>query len=294
MIKHQTRKWYSEAFLVPALLFYLVFFILPNTLSLIFGFTDWTIFDIETIRFNGWENFRLMLDEPIFFSSIGNTFYFTFVSVFLSNVVGFLIALVLNAKLKLRSFYRSVFFIPTTLSMLVIAPVFSALYHPQNGPINKTLRELGLGFLAKEWLENGHYAMNAIIVMSTWAGIGLTIILYLSGLQTVPKDYDEAAEIDGCTYLGRIRHVVLPLIMPSITVNLVLSLVGGLKVFGQVYALTNGGPNGATEVFGTLIFKNFGAGLLGYSSAVGLVFTLVVCLFTFMLIYLMRRMEVEF
>lgn len=288
------RTFYSEAFLLPALIFYFVFFILPNLLSLVFGFTDWTVFDMKTIRFNGLDNFKQMLDEPIFLPSIVHTFYFTFASVILSNAVGFLLALVLNSKLKFRSFYRSVFFVPTTLSMLVVAPVFNALYNPQNGPINVALRKLGLGFMAKEWLVDSHYAMNAIVVMSVWAGIGLTIILYLSGLQTVPDEYNEAAKIDGCGYWQRVKNVALPLIMPTITINMVLSLVGGLKVFAQVYALTNGGPDHATEVFGTLIFKNFGAGLLGYSSAVGLVFTLVVCAFTFILIYAMRRMEVEF
>ena len=293
MKKYSPSKFYTRSFLLPALIFYIVFFIFPSLLSLILGFTDWSTYRITEVHFNGLDNFKMMLDEPIFATSIVNTFYFTFASVILTNVLGILIALVLNMKLRLQSLYRSVFFIPTTLSILVIAPIFSALYHPQFGPINQALRAIGLGFLAQEWLVDAKYAMNSIVVMAVWSSIGVTILLYLAGLQTVPKDYYEAADIDGCGFWQKLRHISLPLIMPSITVNIVLSFVGGLKVFGHVYALTNGGPNDATQVFGTLIFKNFGAGLLGYSSAVGLVFTVIVCLFTFILIATMRRLEIE-
>lgn len=288
------KKFYSRVFLLPALSVYFVFFILPNILSLVFGFTSWTTYNITEIKFNGLDNFRQMLKEPVFTASVIHTFYFAFAKVILTNLIGFFLALILDMKLKLQKFYRSVFFIPTTLSIIVIAPIFSALYNPQNGLINVFLRDVGLGFMAKEWLENPKSAMNCVIVMSLWANIGLTILLYLSGLQSVPKEYYEAGEIDGCSYFQKLRYVSIPLIMSSITVNFVLSLISGLKVFGQVYALTNGGPSDATQVFGTFIFKNFGAGLLGYSSAVGLVFTIIVCILTFILVGILRKLEVEF
>ncbi len=288
------KSFYSLTFLLPAMAVYLVFFIGPNLLSLGLGFTDWSVYSMTDFGFNGLDNFRQMFAESIFKKSIANTFYFAIVTVILSNLIGFLLAVIMNAKLKLEAFYRSAFFIPTTLSFLVVGPVFNALYHPESGPINVFLRGIGLGSLAKGWLVDPDYAMNSVIVMSVWAGIGVTILLYISGLQSVPPEYYEAAEIDGCTARQKLVHVSIPLIIPSITVNLVLSLIGGLKVFGQVFVLTNGGPNDATQVFGTLIFKTFGEGLLGYSSAVGLVFTVIVCLMSFVLVYALRKLEAEY
>ncbi|MFC3800517.1 carbohydrate ABC transporter permease [Cohnella sp. GCM10012308] len=288
------KSFYSLTFLLPGMAIYLVFFIGPNLLSLGLGFTDWSVYSMTEFGFNGLDNFKQMLSESIFKKSIVNTFYFAFATVILSNVIGFLLAVIMNAKLKLESFYRSAFFIPTTLSFLVVGPVFNALYNPESGPINTFLRAVGLGSLAKGWLVDPAYAMNSVIVMSVWSGIGVTILLYISGLQSVPPEYYEAAEIDGCTAWQKLRHVSIPLIVPSITVNIVLSLIGGLKVFGQVFVLTNGGPNDATQVFGTLIFKTFGDGLLGYSSAVGLVFTVIVCLMSFVLVYALRKLEAEY
>lgn len=285
---------YTKAFLIPALLVYGIFFILPNVIGLALGFTNWSTHDITNIKFTGLDNFSQLLNEPIFLKSVGNTFYYTIVTVIVSNVLAFLLAIVMVSKLKLRNFYRSVFFIPTTLSILVVAPVFKALYNPQKGLINSALRAVGLNSWTKEWLVDPKYAMNSVIVMSIWASIGLTIMLYITGLQAVPKDYYEAAEIDGCTFWKKLRHIALPLMIPSITVNFVLSIVNGLKVFTQVFALTNGGPNDATQVFGTLIFKNFGSGLLGYSSAVGLAFTIVVSVVAFVMVSLLRKMEVEY
>jgi raffinose/stachyose/melibiose transport system permease protein len=287
------NKFYTTAFLIPAMTIYIVFFILPNVLNLLFGFTGWSIYDITKIQFNGLDNFKQMLHESILVSSIWNTFYFAIVTVIVGNVLGFLLAVVMNAKLKLQSFYRSAFFIPTTLSFLVIAPIFNALYHPQFGPINTFLRFIGLGVLAQDWLNDPSFAMNSVIVMSIWSGIGTTILLYLAGLQSVPVEYYEAGEIDGCTAWQKLIYVSIPLIIPAFTVNLMLGLIGGLKVFGQVFALTNGGPNDATQVFGTLIYKNFGMGLFGYSSAINLVFTIIVCVISFFLIAVLRKMEVE-
>ena len=294
MKKLKGNRFYSHAFLIPAMTVYFIFFILPNIIGLFLGFTSWSIFDIKHIQFNGLDNFRTMLSEPIFKESIVHTFYFAIVTVIISNILGLMLAIVMNSKLKLKNIYRSIFFIPTTLSFLVVAPIFNALFNPQYGPINTLLRNIGLGSLAQEWLVDARFAMNSVIVMSIWSGIGVTILLYISGLQSVPKDYYEAGDIDGCSSFQKVRYITIPLIIPSITVNLTLSLIGGLKVFGQVFALTNGGPNNATQVFSTLIYKNFGEGLLGYSSAVGLAFTIIVCLMSFILVTFMRKLEVEY
>lgn len=174
-----------------------------------------------------------------------------------------------------------------------MSPIFSAIYEPRNGLLNTFLRSVGLDSLTRNWLTDPNTAMNCIIVMSLWSGVGMTMLLYLTGMQSLQKEYYEAAIVDGANYFQKLTRITIPMIMPSITINVVLSLINGLKVFGEVYALTNGGPNNATEVFGTLIFKNFGKGFLGYSAAVSLVFTFVVGIFVFVLVKLMRKLEVE-
>lgn len=294
MKKRKSAGFYSGAFLIPSLAVYGVFFILPNLLNFFFAFTDWTSYNMNNIHLNGLDNFKMMVGEPILWRSILHTLYFTFATVILLNILGFLLALLMTQQLPLRNVYRAVFFIPTTLSVLVIAPVFSAIYNPANGPLNTFLRHIGLGVLAGGWITDEHLAMNSIVVMSVWASLGLTMMLYISGIQSVSRDCYESAVLDGCGFWKKTWYITLPMIMPAVTVNVVLSLVNGLKVFAPVYALTNGGPNDSTQVFGTLIFKNFGQGLLGYSAAISLVFTLIVSVFTFSLAAVMRKMEVEY
>jgi len=268
------RNAYSMWFLLPAMAVFLLFFMLPNILNLFFGFTDWSVYNITTLHWIGLENFRDMLKEPLMLLSIKNTFIFTFATTILSNIIGFFLALALDSKIRLRGLFRNVFFIPTTLSVMVVAPIFSALYDPNHGPINVALRAIGLNSLAVPWITDPAYAMIGIVVMSLWSGIGITMLLYLTGMQSLSKEYFEAGIIDGCNFWQKATRITIPLIMPAVTVNLVLSLINGLKVFGQVYALTNGGPNNATQVFGTFIFQNFSKGLYGYSAAISFAFTL--------------------
>lgn len=295
MNKLHKPKLYTHAFLIPAMSIFMLFFVFPNILGLFLGFTNWSIYKIKfsDVSFVGWENFKQMIGDPVFFASVLHTFYFTFVTVIVTNVLSLLIALILDTNLKFKSIYRNITFIPTTLSILVVVPVFKALYEPENGLINVFLRLVGLGSLAQGWLTDSRFAMNSVIVMYIWNTLGTSILLYYAGLQTVPKEYYESADIDGCDSWHRFTKITLPLIVATVTVNFVLALINGLKVFAQVFAVTGGGPNDSTQVFGTFMYGKFAVGLFGYSSAVGLVFTIVVSVFSIILLSIMRRMEVE-
>lgn len=279
---------------MPAVALYGVFFVLPAIATFFMAFTDWSIYHINRFDYVGLDNFRSMFNQSYFGKAVYNTFYFAVVTVILKLVLGFALALIVDRGLRLTSFYRSVFFIPATFSTMVVAIVFSALYHPQYGPINTGLRELGLGMLTHEWLVDPRFAMNSIVLMDVWQFAGINMVIFLAGFQSIPRDYFESATVDGAGYFQKVRHITVPLVMMSITVNTLLNLIGGMKVFAQVYSLTNGGPNDATQVFSTLIFKNFGSGVLGMASAVNLVFTVLLCVMGYAVTRTMRKLEVEY
>lgn len=289
-----TAKMYTHWFLVPAIGIYLIFFAAPNIMSFILGFTDWNVNFFNEINFIGLDNFKQLFSESIFWTAIKNSFYFAFITTLVQNLLGFALAIILCSKIKYTNFYRSVYFLPTTLSTMVVAIVFISLYDPSKGIINEALRTLGLDFLAQPWLVDPRFAMNSVSIMNIWQWTGLSLVIYIAGIQLIPNEYYESANIDGANYFQKIKNIMIPLSMPSIINNVLLAIVGGLKVFAQVYALTNGGPADSTQVFGTLIFKNFSQGLYGYSSAVGLVFTLTVCLLSFIFAGVLRKLEVEY
>lgn len=290
------KKIYSKWFVAPAILLFTLFFIIPNILGLVFAFTDWSIFyvELDQVNFIGLDNFKQLFQERLLLKAAGNTFYFAIITVVFKNVIGLALALLVNRPFRTKNYLRSVFFLPSILSTMVVAIVFSAIYNPQSGIINTFLNNAGLGFMAQEWLTNPKIAMTSICVMDIWQGTGLTMLIYLAGLQGVPKEYYESAALDGTTAFQKLRYITIPLIFPTFTVNIVLTLINGLKVFGQVYALTSGGPADATQVFQTFVYKYFSQGLLGYSSAAGLVFTVVIMVISLVLTGVMRKKEVEY
>ncbi|MGO4273407.1 carbohydrate ABC transporter permease [Paenibacillus sp. TAF58] len=287
------NHFYPIWLVTPALLIYAMFFLLPNVTSLFMGFTDWSIFDFYNIHFNGLKNFKQLFNETAFVIAIKNTFYFTIVTVFMKVVLGILFALLGNVKSKMQNFIRSVVFLPVMISTIVVAVIFSSIYNPTQGILNVGLRHIGLDGLAQEWLFDMRFAMTAISVMEIWQWVGFGMLVFLAGLQGVSKDYYEAAKIDGANAVHQFYNITLPLIMPSINIVLTFSIISGLKVFPQVYALTDGGPAGATQVIGTYLYKTFADGYLGYSSAVGFVFTVTVMTITFACLYFLRKREVE-
>ncbi|RKP45429.1 sugar ABC transporter permease [Cohnella endophytica] len=285
---------YSVLFVLPAFCLFSLFFILPNLSGLVMAFTNWSSYFPLHPKFNGWRNFQDLFESPVFAISVRNTLIFTAATTIVKIVVGFGLALILNNGVKYKNTYRTIIFSPFVFNPLVIAYVFSALYQPTFGPINTLLRHVGLGFLAQNWLTDTKYAMTAICVMDIWMSIGAIVVIFLTGLQSVPKEYYEAATVDGAGGISKFRHITFPLTIYSLCINTILCLIGGAKVFGQVYGLTNGGPADATQVYGTFIFKSFSSGLFGYSAAAGLLFTIVISLVSFITLGLFRRLEVDY
>ena len=294
MKKKNTRDFYSKWFITPTAILFIIFFVVPNLASFILGFTDWSLYDFNNIKFNGLENFRRLFSEKTFAIAIKNTFYFAIVTVLIKNIFGFLMALIVKKTSKFNTLLRAVVFLRMTISVMVVAIIFVSIYNPTNGIINEGLRAIGLDSLTRDWLFDARYSMNSICLMDIWQGTGFTMCVMISGLQAIPTDYYEAAKIDGADKWQQLRYVTLPLLISSITISLVFNIISGFKVFAQVYSTTNGGPADSTHVLGTFLFKSFGNGFLGYSAAVGLFTTVLIVALSMTLLAILRKREVEY
>lgn len=289
-----TSRHYSAWFLLPAIVMFTLFFIVPNIAGLVMAFTNWSSYFPLSPSFNGTTNFKDLFETSIFIVAIKNTALFTVVTTVVKISIGYLLAIVLNNQIKCKNLYRAIIFSPYVVNPIITALVFSALYHPDYGPINVFLRKVGLGFLAQHWLTDIKIAMFSISAMDVWMGIGAIVVIFLAGLQSVPIEYYESATIDGAGSFRRFVHITLPLTMHALTINTVLCFIAGAKVFAQVYGLTNGGPADTTQVYGTFIFKSFSQGLFGYSAAAGLLFTVAITAVSFITLGFFRRLEVEY
>lgn len=286
------KRNYSMWYCTPAFLIYTVFFMVPTMLGFVMAFTDWSSYDLFGFQFNGLENFKYIFESDLFPLIMKNTFYFAIVTVVLKNLFGFVLALLLDNALKATKIYRTVFFMPAILSSMVVCLIFSSIYNPQNGILNEFLRFLSLDSWTHEWLFDISTAMNSICAIEIWQWTGFHMTIYLAALQGIDKDYFEAAAIDGASSWQQLLKIKIPLMAGSFGINLTLSIVGGLKVFDKVYATTNGGPNDATQVFSMYIYKTFGQGLLGVSSAYNLIFTVIIIILSLNVLKIFTKREV--
>ncbi len=289
------RTPYPFYFVVGALTLYLIFAVIPSLIGLLYSFTDWNSYTTE-INFVGFANFATIFSsDENYLSYIKNTLVFTVVTIILKTVLGLLFALLLTDGVKkLSHFHRLIIYLPVVLPTLVVGLVFKSILNPQTGVLNEFLRGVGLSGLAQKWLVDANIALFSIIGVDTWKGVGYIMVILLAGLQAIPRDYYEAAEIDGASFWQRLWHVTLPLLMPVLTVTTVLNLLYGLKVFDIVYALTNGGPGYATDVVYTSVFKEYGQGRYGVASALSTVLFIIMIVFGYFVIRLMtRKTEVE-
>lgn len=222
-------------FVLPAMIIFMIFFIIPNLASFALGFTDWTIYNFDDMKFNGFDNFKRLFQEPNFWLCVKNTFFFAIVTVIGKNVVGFVMALIVNKTTKYNSLLRGMVFLPITISALVVAIIFQSIYNPTNGLLNSFLEFVGLGALCQDWLFDVRFSMKAICAMEIWQQAGMCMCIFLAGLQAIPEDYYEAAKIDGASTLQQRIYITIPLMLQSINVSLMLSIISGIKVFEQVW-----------------------------------------------------------
>ncbi len=286
------RTSYSPFLAVPAIIIYSIFIIIPIGASLILSFTDWNIKRWDSPEFYGIVNYIEVLTDDIFLTALQNTLLFSFGTTILKVGAGLALALVLSKKFRGNGVFRTIFYVPCVISITVIGVLFTAILS-NRGLLNNILGLLNLQFLQNEWLGSYGTAMFWIIFIESWMWAGFNMFIFISGLQAIPKDYYEAADIDGVGKFQQFLRITLPLLVPAITVNVTLNIAGGMKIFDIVYVLTNGGPGTATQVLSTFVFRTFGIGLLGESSAASIILTILVVIVSFALNKLFRNMEVE-
>jgi raffinose/stachyose/melibiose transport system permease protein len=267
-MKLRNRSRYPFYFVLGALVLYLVFAIIPGITGIFYSFTDWSGYS-DKISFIGLDNFKTIFSaSENYLLYVKDTFIFTIITIILKTTLGLALALILTEGVKrFAYFYRMLIYLPVVLPALAVALIFRSILNPATGLLNTTLRAIGLGMLAQKWLVNPHIALYSVIGVDTWQGVGYIMVILIAGLTSIPREYYEAAQVDGAGFWARLFWVTLPMMMPAIIIVTVLNLLYALRVFDLVYALTNGGPGYATEVIFTAVFKAFSQGQWGLGTA---------------------------
>jgi ABC-type sugar transport system permease subunit len=257
----------------PYLIFVLVFVLFPVFFCLFLTFHKWNI--IAPMKFIGTDNYVRLFQDRLFWKAIGNTLKFLLLHIPLQLIVSLFLAYLLNQKLKASSFFRASFFMPVIVSGVVVTILWQQLLGFDSGLINRLLTTIGLNKIG--WLVNPDVAIYSIAVMATWKNVGLYVILFLVGLQTVPPQYYEAAKMEGATRWQQFYHITLPMINPTIFMVVILSTIGGFNLFIEPYIMTGGGPLNQTLSAVLYIYKQaFQYYNMGYSATLGFFYAIMI------------------
>ncbi len=271
----QKGKLSSFLLVAPYLLHFLLFVGFPIVFSIILTFHKWNV--ISPMEYVGLSNYKKLLLDQYFLKASYNTLVFLILHIPLQLVFALGLAVVLNQNIRFRGFFRSAFFLPVVVSGVVVTVLWQQLYGLETGILNRLLVSLGLGRIG--WLTDPKWAMPAIALMATWKNVGLYIILFLVGLQGVPKSLYEAADLEGATNWQKFRHITLPAINPTVFMVVILSTISGFSLFIEPYVMTGGGPLNSTLSAVLYIYKQgFFYYHMGYAATLGLVFALFILL----------------
>ncbi len=264
-------------FLSPWVIGFVLFTAIPIGLSLYYSFCDYSL--LQPPAYIGWANYRELFHDPIFWKTVRNTFLYAIVALPAGMFIALGVAILLNVKMRGQTIYRTIVFLPSLVPAVASAMLWLWLFNAKLGLINLALRKIGISE-PPLWLADATWAMPALILMSFW-GVGNTVIIYLAGLQDVPKELYEAADLDGAGAFQKVWHVTLPSISPVIFFNLVMGIIGTLQVFGTPYIMTGGGPARSTYFYTMYLYDNAFTYLrMGYASAMAWVQLLVVIALT--------------
>lgn len=284
------NKIYPLYLAAPTLIIFSVLFILPFFMAIYYSFTDW---NLRSASFVGLDNYIEMLSNPELNISFKNTFIFAALTTVLKVIFGLMLAVLLNRQLKTRGFLRSTFFLPAVINNVAVGITFIALLHPGTGLVNRILKGLGLSFLAQDWLADPRYAIYSASMVEVWKYSGLCMIIFLAALQTISREYYEASDIDGANSWQKFKNITFPLIIPAFNNVLVISIIGGLKVFDIILATTGGGPGRATYVLNLLVYNSFSYSFYGEACAGSTMLAVIVGLIAFIVYKLVGKKEVE-
>lgn len=271
-----TPPWWFAA---PALVLFAFIVLVPSVRGVYYAFTDWNGLD-PRFTFIGLGNFRQLGHDSQATEAIWHTLLIAVAITVIQNGFGLLLALGVNTMIKSRNVLRVFLFAPAVVTPIVTAYLWRNLLGP-DGAVNGLLGAVGLQSWTQDWLGDPHLALWSIVGVIVWQFGGYSMVIFLAGLQSIPREIHEAAAIDGGGAFRRFWSITRPLLAPAFTINLMLSIIGGIKLFDQVYALTGGGPGHATDTMSTLIIKDaFTLGEFGYSVALAVLLTIIVAVFS--------------
>ena len=281
-------------FIAPAVVLIGVFFFLPVGAALILSFTDFDIYgiaDAANVRFVGLGNYARLLDTPLFWTALKNTFYFALVGGPLTIAVSLAAALLLNAKVvRFRTFFRTVYFAPFVTTLVAVAIVWRYLFHARYGLLNHGLGMVGIAPV--DWLGDPRWAMPAIIIVAVWKNFGYNMLIFIAGLQAIPEELYEAARIDGANAVRRFIHVTLPSLGPTMLFVSVITMIGFFQLFAEPYVMTAGGPLRSTTSLVLLMYEEgFRWWRMGFAAAVAFVLFAIILVATLIQFRLQARSE---
>lgn len=279
-------------FVMPAVLIFSIFYILPFIQVFHYGLLDWDGI-MPTKIFLGLGNFKeIIFEDKIWWRSMINAGYITFIALTFQNALAFLLALACDREIRMKNFYRLIFFIPPVLSEVVVGLVWQWILDGNYGVLNSWLVKLGLGHLARSWLSDPRTALNCVAIVHSWKGFGWGFLIFLAGLQTIPRELYEAARVDGASAFDSFRKITLPLMIPVTVLVSILTVLGTMQAFVLIIAMTGGGPAYHTQVPVLRILASMrGSSRFGYACAQGISFGIILVTISFIQYRFSQRMR---
>ena len=284
--KRRRNSAYPSWFYLPAAIIYATLFLFPTVASLFFSLTRWTLFEAEFI---GLANFAQFFREPFLIKGLINTLIYAVLTSGLKVVLGFLLAVLLTSQIIARGYLRSVLFFPVLVSTIGVGITFTVMMHPTTGVINETLGLFGIK--GPGWLTDPNLALISVALVDVWKGVGLATVIYIAGIVCIPLEYYEASRIDGASSFDNFWNITLPLAKPATVTVIILSLIGGLRSFDLIWAMTKGGPGFTSDVVASVIYKQYQAGFYGLSTAGNVVLFVLVAIIIIPLSGFLNRQE---
>lgn len=282
------QTWSAYAFLAPALVILFLSLLLPAAATVVMSFTDVSF--LKPTSFVGFDNYIKLFQDTRFLQAVGNTAYYTVGVTFPTMILGLFAAVALNRQVPGRIVFRTIFYLPVLTSLIAAAVVWAYVYEPYAGPLNNILAQVGIP--PKPWLQDPNLAMNALIVMAIWRDFGTAMIIYLAGLQDIPKDLYEAARLDGAKGKDTFLRITVPMLSSVSFYLLIILIVQTFQVFGAIYVMTQGGPLGSTE---TVVYQMYQTAFsyteFGYAAAMSTVLFFTILLFSIVGTRIMRRKD---
>jgi raffinose/stachyose/melibiose transport system permease protein len=283
------KSFYPSWFYIPATAMYVVFFAVPTFASFYFALTRWSLF---SVTFIGFDNFVMFFQEPQLYQGFINTLIYGFVTSALKVVLGLGLAVLLTSRLIGRGYLRAVVFFPVLVSTIGVGLTFKALLDPYHGIVNGILHDV-FGVGGPGWLTDPNLALLTVAGVDVWKGLGIATLIFIAGIVAIPQEYFEAARVDGAGPWSVFRSLTLPLSRPAMGTVIILSLIGGLRSFDLIWAMTQGGPGFTSDVIASAIYKQYQAGFFGLSTAGNVVLFVVVTAIMIPVSLLINRKEVD-